>query len=246
MKTEKFYSTLHGATKSGAHFQLAKRDYMSGERTASEALSEAFRAVVDGSFSIKCAVLPDTINGRTKDGAAQKAAFMSANAGKIIIKQAEQDQLQAMRNSAVKALAAPDLERVVLSPYRHTSGLIAPGGVAMLANKERSKLYFFTAVSDLAAYGSNMGRFGIFYRIGLHMLQARATGYNIGVADIIVVAVSKTAPHEVQTFSARAEDEGAILAAVEGAFVKMAALEAEGNDALPAVVHTSVAFDAGV
>jgi len=242
MKTEKFYTLLSAAQQSPAHYQLAKQEYNSSTYTDSERLSVAFRTLIDGMYSHRCAVMPDFGNLRTNEGKAKRDSWLAAHQSHLPIKDTEHSVLTTMQ-ATVQKLLDVQLERVVLPAYTPNGSTCTAPQQAVMADKARSKIYFFTAVSDASAYAGLAVKYGLHYRAGLLLLQARKAGYNIGLADVMTVAVDKTAPYTVRTFSFEAVHEAALLAKVEQALELVAQIEQSGASDLPAVVHTEVSLE---
>jgi hypothetical protein len=241
MKNDKFYTLLSAANKSAAHFQVKRKQLMEEKQSSTEIISNAFRALVDGTFNSTYVVMPEFGNCTNKDNKARRDSWLAANTHLTAIKNDDYSTLQAMHSVANSFVKSSDLERVILPAFT-SNGVTAPIQPIM-ATKDRSKLYYFTAVSNIEAYIKMMPYYGIQYRTVLQLLAARAIGYQLSLADIVLVAVEKEAPHEISLIEFPASMQQAIISNTENALQNICQYSANNDSTMPAIKRYIVAED---
>jgi hypothetical protein len=193
----KFYTLLHAAKKSAAHYQVAKQGL--NELTSSEILSNAFRDLLHDKFDTY-AVQPDFGNCTLKANKAARDEWRAENEGKQHIKQEDFDMLTAMQQALFAQTNMLDM-KVIELPEVAYKGVTIPAATLLEHN---GKYYYHTAVTDisLAAYADSCKKYGLLYRIGLqHMALQQHLGKDVNIGDVYVVAVEKNAPHSVAEFN---------------------------------------------
>ena len=235
MSNSKQYQLLSAATKSSAHYQVAKQE-STKEYSASEVFSNAFRDVLYGNFK-GYAVQPDFGNCTLKENKANRDSWRALNEGKQHILQKDFDLLGAMQN-AIQETISIDALSVVILPETTYNGVTIEAQTLM--TDSQGNFFYHSAVSDVSedAYMGAFKKYGLDMRVGLQQLHLELSGHN--VQTISTVVVEKDAPHAVGVYK-YAVNSPLLKNRAEAALLLVAQYEDTGECALlaPVVVELS-------